>query len=57
MRLIIADDEELVRYSIRSMLTEMGIAQLSIVEVSNGDELIESINSHFGIKITYAYVI
>ena len=38
MNLLIADDEALVRYSIRSMIEELGLP-LSVSEAANGDEL------------------
>lgn len=41
MKVLIADDERPARYVLRSILEEEGFAPESIVEASNGDELVE----------------
>ncbi len=42
MKILIADDEKLVRYSLRSMLVEIGVPARSIVEAGNGEEMVET---------------
>lgn len=42
MRILIVDDERLVRFSLRSMLEESGPGRFEVVEASNGAEMIRS---------------
>ncbi len=42
MKILIADDEKLVRYSLRSMLEEIGIPSGSIVDAGDGQEMVET---------------
>lgn len=43
MRLLIADDERLVRYSIRSMVEEMSLPFQAVHEARDGESLVESV--------------
>ena len=42
MKVLIADDEKLVRFSLKSMLEEIGVPSLAISAVSDGDEMVEA---------------
>ncbi|HET6486336.1 MAG TPA: response regulator [Spirochaetia bacterium] len=41
MRILIADDEQLVRFSLRNMLEEMGTPARSVLSVCDGQEMVE----------------
>jgi len=43
VRVLIADDERLVRYTIRSMLEEMPVSFSAIHEVRDGEALVEAV--------------
>ena len=45
MKILIADDERLVRYSLISILKKLDIPDLEVVEAVNGKELIEKVKS------------
>ena len=47
MKILIADDESLVRQSIRLFWLELGIQPEDITEVSNGMSLIEALKNHY----------
>lgn len=46
MKAIIADDEHLVRYSLRSMLEELQIGITIVAEAANGEDLLIQIGKH-----------
>ena len=43
MKILIADDEKLVRYSLVSILENLGLPDLEIIEAENGRELVEKV--------------
>ncbi len=45
MKILIADDERLVRFSLKSMLEELGIPAGSILMASDGREMLEAVQS------------
>ncbi len=46
MKVVIADDEALVRFSIRSMLDELGLPLTIVAEAANGEELERAVETH-----------
>ena len=44
MRILIADDEQLVRFSLKSMLEDLGLSQ-SLLMASDGQEMLEAVRS------------
>ena len=46
MKLVIADDESLVRYTLRSMINEMEAPWQIVGESSNGEELMNLLAEH-----------
>lgn len=46
MRILIADDEKLVRYSLKSMLGELSLPFEVVDEASNGEEMVRLIKRH-----------
>lgn len=46
MKILIADDERMVRLSLRSMLLDMNICSENIYEAKNGEELVENVKEH-----------